>query len=837
MVRLSLPSTIAAVTLASLTLIPQHTLANDLEIIVKAPSFNCIEGCYDALTLVSWGDIKAKKPALANYCNSTTFVQSLALCGDRYCSAIQQEEGWEYIVDECKAKKVKVASQAKVLSGIADVSSVQEVDTLSHQKDKSSFNQTILLSRYSWQMGYKTNNVTSQQDIHNHAYGWAVYILLGLAILVGTLNRLFSLYVHRYLRSSSPTSGSSKALESGASSTPSKTGMWSTAYTLYKKHFATPALFGYRHAQPWGWLSIPTRIQGFFIFAYVAINVVWMCSNYTIFEDNLYRYHNETLQLQRYVADRLAIMCFYNMPLLWALAGRNDVILWLTGWSYSTANIFHRWVARLVTLQGFVHSILWAVMKRSDWKNRFLHRMYWTTGIFALITMSFMIVLSVRPLRERSYEVFLIVHIILALASLVLLRFHITHMRGEYEPFVWACVGVWGLDRAIRMCRVAVLTFKAFARSGKNTLAVMSDEKSGLIRLSISTSIRITPHPGDYYFLYTPLSLKPWENHPFTLASWEQDPSAKNGTILHFLVAPQTGATKRWRKKVLKRKSRTDNVRILLEGPYGHTNPVEQYDRVLMVAGGSGITAMLPYIYKLCHHDENERFDNITTRFVTLVWIVKDTKYAADVLHHELREYISQVSERTQSGIVFNVEMYVTREDNATTTGLIKDLAHEGVSSLSSSSSSSSASISSGSGSGSGSHTQNGSVSDGEKTAHDSPSTPSTAVMDQFTTATVTLDGQVKSVGDDAGADSDDEKRPVSSPSCLKITSGRPSIPALLRDKVDTLVGGERLAVSACGPAGMTDDMRRAVCDIYGSAKDDGVSGGTVEYFEELFSW
>ncbi|OCF41134.1 hypothetical protein I317_05048 [Kwoniella heveanensis CBS 569] len=826
MVPLATRLTLAAACLITLTLLPQVSLANDLEIIVKAPSSNCIEGCYDALALVSYADIKAKKPALADYCNSTTFVQSLALCGDKYCSAIQQEEGWEYIVDECKAKKVKVAAQATILAAI-DMSSVQEVDTLSHQKDKTAYNQTILLSKYSWEMGYKTNNVKSQQDIHNHAYGWAVYILLGTAVLIGALNRLFSIYVHRHLRPLE--SSSSAALESGGalpSQASSKgAGLWSTAYTLYKKHFATPALFGYRHAQPWGWLSIPTRIQGFFIFAYVAINVVFMCSNYTIFQDNLTRYHDETLQLQRYVADRLAIMCFYNMPLLWALAGRNDVILWITGWSYSTANIFHRWVARMVVFQGFVHGVLWAVMKRDDWKDRFLHRMYWTTGIFALICMSFMVVLSVRPLRERSYEVFLIVHIILALASLVLLRFHITHMKGEYEPFVWATVGVWGLDRAIRMCRVAVLTFRAFTRTGKNTVAVMSDEKSGLIRLSITTSIRITPHPGDYYFLYTPLSLRPWENHPFTVASWEQDPSG-NSTTLHFLVAPQTGTTKRWRKKVLKRKERTDNVRMLLEGPYGHTNPVEQFERVLMVAGGSGITSMLPYIYKLCHHDESERFDNITTRHVTLVWIVKDTKYAADVLHHELREYINEHSEKAQSGIVFDVEMYVTREENATTTGLINDLAHEGASS-SSSSSSGSASISSASGS----NTRHGSLSEGEgeKTFNGTPDTPSTAVMDQFTA--VTLDGHVKPNDTDA----DYEKRPA--PSRLKITSGRPGMPALLRSKVDTLVGRERLAVSACGPAGMTDDMRRAVCDIYGSPQEDGVQGGTVEYFEELFSW
>lgn len=29
-------------------------------------------------------------------------------------------------------------------------------------------------------------------------------------------------------------------------------------------------------------------------------------------------------------------MSFYNMVLLWALAGRNDILIWLTGWSFRT---------------------------------------------------------------------------------------------------------------------------------------------------------------------------------------------------------------------------------------------------------------------------------------------------------------------------------------------------------------------------------------------------------------------------------------------------------------------------------------------------------------------
>lgn len=43
-------------------------------------------------------------------------------------------------------------------------------------------------------------------------------------------------------------------------------------------------------------------------------------------------------------------MSFYNLPLLFMLGGRNDVFLWLTGWSYgkSTSHVFESSLPRVV---------------------------------------------------------------------------------------------------------------------------------------------------------------------------------------------------------------------------------------------------------------------------------------------------------------------------------------------------------------------------------------------------------------------------------------------------------------------------------------------------------
>lgn len=62
-------------------------------------------------------------------------------------------------------------------------------------------------------------------------------------------------------------------------------------------------------------------------------------------------------QLTRYIADRTGIMSFANLLLIWVFAGRNNIFIWATGWSFAKFNIFHRHVAWIATLQAVVHTI------------------------------------------------------------------------------------------------------------------------------------------------------------------------------------------------------------------------------------------------------------------------------------------------------------------------------------------------------------------------------------------------------------------------------------------------------------------------------------------------
>lgn len=131
---------------------------------------------------------------------------------------------------------------------------------------------------------------------------------------------------------------------------------------LWLKRFITiPATFSNRCSQPYGWCTIPPRIQSLTIAAFVILNIVLCCCNYRLTSGNLY-WPERSAQLLRYVSDRTGIISLANFPLVWLFGMRNDVLMWLTGWGFGTYNAFHRWAARVATVQAIVHSLGYTLM-------------------------------------------------------------------------------------------------------------------------------------------------------------------------------------------------------------------------------------------------------------------------------------------------------------------------------------------------------------------------------------------------------------------------------------------------------------------------------------------
>lgn len=186
--------------------------------------------------------------------------------------------------------------------------------------------------------------------LRNEANGrWLLCLLAGILCIFGALhNYVLPLFLHRHSTGSdiegTPLSSRSSKLT-----------------VLFKKYFLPPATFNASHIHRPFHLSIPLRSQSILISLYLLLNLIFMCVDYHLFSANLYWPAEENIQLTRYIADRSGILAFAQIPLLIAFAGRNNILIWLTGWGFQTFNVWHKWIARVCSIHTFVHSVGYTV--------------------------------------------------------------------------------------------------------------------------------------------------------------------------------------------------------------------------------------------------------------------------------------------------------------------------------------------------------------------------------------------------------------------------------------------------------------------------------------------
>lgn len=111
---------------------------------------------------------------------------------------------------------------------------------------------------------------------------------------------------------------------------------------------------------------------------------------------------------------------------------------------------------------------------------------------------------------------------------------------------------------------------------------------SGLLRVKIPTII--SWYPGQHVFVrFFTLGLHSLTTHPFTIGSIAYDPETMGkASEIVFYIKPKRGVTGRLAR--IAEKSPSCTRKVLLEGPYGGLSETRlgQFDRVLVIAGGSG---------------------------------------------------------------------------------------------------------------------------------------------------------------------------------------------------------------------------------------------------------
>ena len=127
-------------------------------------------------------------------------------------------------------------------------------------------------------------------------------------------------------------------------------------WNLVRAYMLLPATFNKTcHTHSW-FGTIPPRAETAIISAYVAINVILCAVAYSATDQNLY-WESHSLQMWRIFSDRTGYLSYANFAIFFVFGIRNNILIWMTGWSFATFNRFHRWTARIATLQAILHSI------------------------------------------------------------------------------------------------------------------------------------------------------------------------------------------------------------------------------------------------------------------------------------------------------------------------------------------------------------------------------------------------------------------------------------------------------------------------------------------------
>jgi len=360
----------------------------------------------------------------------------------------------------------------------------------------------------------------------------------------------------------------------------------------------------FRWSIPIGPGSIASISELTFIFVYIAAMFVWL------FVD--------TKDLQKFMyQDRAADLASCQLPLIVALAGKNNVISWLTGIGHEKLNVLHRASARTALIFLWIHAIVRVVSGLPPMFD-FSHD-WMRCGALGLAAFTIATILSIRPIRHVAFEFFLVAHIVLILIFLVAGYYHTKFIH--HNTYIWPALLVWAFDRVLRAGRLVWNnSFWNRHHKGDALVELLSEDT---IRLTLRRN-NINWRPGQHAYVILPtVSTLPTEAHPFTIASIPEYVNDKKERDLVFLIRGRTGFTGRLREHAkVKGESR---VAAFIDGPYGCPPNLRLYSTVILVAGGSGISYTLPFLLDLvrAHSLGKKSF----VKRIVFVWAVRDAAH------------------------------------------------------------------------------------------------------------------------------------------------------------------------------------------------------------------
>ncbi|KAK5989687.1 Ferric/cupric reductase transmembrane component 7-like protein [Cladobotryum mycophilum] len=344
------------------------------------------------------------------------------------------------------------------------------------------------------------------------------------------------------------------------------------------------------------WVTPPPMGRILVLLSYWAMVIYFMAWRVTLHDVNFYER----------IGYRNAWITLTQLPMLYLLSTKVNIIGFLIGTSHERLNWLHRWVARTMFVTCTVHGFyFWTEWVRADFvafELSIMPMVKYGLGAWAILLWS--VVVGFVPIRRLSYEIWLLQHVAASIVMLVLVYLHVpTNARFLF----WMAVSFLVFDRAARWAlllwqnvrfRVDGSPCEGKRRVGHQIMARAVGDTTTVVTIK---DVHFEWTAGQHIYLWIP-RLGAFEAHPYTIACAHQMKGTCCCNSIQLIVRKHDGFSKRIHTYATNHPN--NSLTGFLSGPYGVPPRWDIYETMVLIGASTGASFTVPILESAARADD-----------------------------------------------------------------------------------------------------------------------------------------------------------------------------------------------------------------------------------------
>ncbi|KAK5659778.1 hypothetical protein OQA88_989 [Cercophora sp. LCS_1] len=355
---------------------------------------------------------------------------------------------------------------------------------------------------------------------------------------------------------------------------------------------------------------------------------------------------------------RNAWVAIMQVPLMYLLASKCNVLGFIAGTSHERLNWLHRWVARTIFVTASVHGWhFWTEWERANFVAIQLRMMPMIKyGLAAWGILLWSLVASFAPLRRLGYEFFVFQHIASAIVFLWLLYEHVPP-AAQYN--VWFAIAGLCFDRVCRTGLLLWQNIKVLPNKGRCQGGQKIGHQAQIRAVGDSITVMTIKdvhfkwRAGQHLYLWMP-TVGPLEAHPYTIACAHQLPETCICNSIQLVIRKHKGFSQRIHNLAAKAQvaGKKQLLTVFVSGPFGTPPRWDIYETLVLISASTGASFTLPILESVLRTDKT----NCAKRIHFLL-----TARQGEEIDFYVRRLHELIERAKDVGIEFLVHIAVTR--------------------------------------------------------------------------------------------------------------------------------------------------------------------------------